>query len=292
MSGDVWIGLLIAGLSRAMIYFLLASGLTLIFGVLKVINFAHGAFYMLGIFICYSFVKLTGSFTLAFLIIPLVFGVLLGGLTETVLFRRVYKAEHVMQLLLSIGVTYIIADVVKIIWGVNPYSLDMPDIFCGIYSVYGITITKYNVFIIVVSLVTALVMFGVLYKTKIGSIIRACTFSREMTLTAGVNVSRVFSLVFAAGIGLAGLASVTAAPMTTGMLGMDTEMIMIVFSIVIIGGAGSIAGALLGATIIGVVESLAVPILPEFAEVIMYVIVAIVLMFRPQGLFGKSEARV
>jgi len=290
MGADVWIGLLIAGLSRAMIYFLLASGLTLIFGVLNVINFAHGAFYMLGIFICYSFIKLTGSFALAFLLIPLICGLVLGGLTETILFRRVYKAEHAMQLLLSIGVTYIIADVVKIIWGVSPYSTDMPEVFYGVFNLGGIIITKYNIFIMVVSLLTALVMFAVLYKTKIGSIIRACTCSREMTCTAGVNVSRVFSLVFMVGVGLAFMASVTAAPITTGMLGMDTEMIMIVFSIVIIGGAGSIAGALLGAVIIGVIESLAVPILPEFAEVIMYIVVAIVLMFRPQGLFGKVEA--
>lgn len=289
MSGDMLIGLIIAGLGRAMIYFLLASGLTLIFGVLKVVNFAHGAFYMLGIFICYSVVQITGSFAVAFLILPLVFGLVLGGLTETVLFRRVYKAEHVMQLLLSIGVTYIIADVVNIIWGVSPYSIDMPEVFLGTFSIGGIPITKYNLFIIGVSLLTALVMFVVLYKTKIGSMIRACTFSREMTLCAGINVKKVFTLVFMAGIGLAGLASVTAAPITTGMLGMDTEMIMIVFSIVIIGGAGSIAGALLGATIIGVVESLAVPILPEFAEVIMYVIVAMVLIFRPEGLFGQSE---
>lgn len=292
MSGDIWISLLIAGLSRAMIYFLLASGLTLIFGVLKVINFAHGAFYMLGIFICYSVVKFTGNFAVAFLVIPLVFGLILGGLTETILFRRVYKAEHVMQLLLSIGVTYMIADVVKIIWGVSPYSVGMPEVFRGFFSWGGITITKYNLFIIAVSLATALAMFAVLYKTKIGSIIRACTYSREMTMTAGVNVSRVFTLVFVAGTALAGLASVAAAPMTTGMLGMDNEMIMIVFSVVIIGGAGSITGALLGATIIGVVEALAVPVLPEFAEVIMYVIVAVVLLFRPQGLFGKSEARV
>lgn len=289
MSGDisVWISLLVAGLSRAMIYFLLAAGLTLIFGVLQVINFAHGAFYMLGVFLCYSFVK-SGNFALAFLAVPLILGIFLGGLTEKYLFRRIYKAEHVMQLLLSFGVIYLVSDAVRIVWGVKPYSVGMPEIFSGVYNLAGVIISKYNLVIMGVSILTAIVMFAILYKTKIGSIIRACTFSREMTMCAGVNVPRVFSFVFMAGIGLAGLASVTAAPIVTGMLGMDVQMVMIVFAIVIIGGAGSIGGALLASTMIGVAEALAVPILPEFAEVLMYVVVAIVLLFRPQGLYGKS----
>ncbi len=278
--------LFIAGISRGMIYFLLAAGLTLIFGTLNVVNFAHGGFYMLGVFLCYTVAK-SMNLGLAFLIVPVLLA-LMGGVAEFFLFRRIYKAEHVMQLLLSIGLTYIISDLVRISWGVAPLSLGMPRLFAGFFNLSGVIIPKYNVFIIAVTLLISLSMFLLLYRTKTGSIVRACTIDAEMTRGVGVDVSLVFLLVFMAGIGLAGLASVMATPIVTGMLGMDAQMIIVAFAVIVVGGVGSIGGALIGALIIGVIESLGIVILPNFAEAFIYIIAMISLFIRPTGLFGKK----
>ena len=163
----------------------------------------------------------------------------------------------------------------------------MSSIFAGFVSIQGILITKYNLFIMGVTLLIALIMFLILYRTKIGSIIRACTIDQEMTRCVGVDVSRVFLLVFMVGVGLAGVASAIAAPIVTGILGMDSQMIIVAFCVVILGGAGSIGGALIAALAIGVIESWGILILPEFAETFMYIIAAVTLFFRPSGLFGK-----
>lgn len=281
----IFVSLFLAGISRAMIYFLLAAGLTLVFGVLHVVNFAHGAFYMLGVYLCYT-VGMRFHFGITYLLVPIIL-ILLGGLTEFFLYRRIYRSEHVMQFLLSFGVIYIISDTVRILWGVTPVSLGMLNTFKGFINIHGITITKYNLFIIGITLLIALSMFLILYRTKIGSIIRACTIDHEMTMCVGINVSRIFLLVFMAGVGLAGVASAIAAPMVTGVLGMDTQMIMVAFCVVIIGGVGNIGGTLIAALITGVVESLGILVLPGFAEVFMYIIVGAILFFRPSGLFGR-----
>lgn len=283
----VLLSLLVAGISRAMIYFLLAAGLTLIFGVLEVVNFAHGAFYMLGVFLSYSFiVGLNFNFAIAFIFITFILA-LIGGLTEYILFRRIYKAEHVMQLLLSFGVVYIISDIVRLKWGVIPKSIGTPGIFQGFFNIHNIIITKYSFFILILTVLIALLMFYVLYKTKTGAILRACALDPEMTRCRGIDVTRVFLLVFMTGVGLAGMAAVAAAPMVTGNLGMDAQMIIVAFSLVIIGGAGSIGGAFVAALIIGIVESLGTLVLPQFAEIFMYIIVVVCLLIRPSGLFGK-----
>jgi branched-chain amino acid transport system permease protein len=268
-----------------MIYFLLASGLTLTFGVLHVVNFAHGSFYMLGIFLCYAITRVF-PFGISLLVIPICLA-LMGALAEFSLFRRIYKAEHVMQLLLSMGIIYIISDTIRIILGVAPKSVSMPSTFQGFYEIQGVVLPKYNIFIIVITILIALGMFLVLYRTKLGSIIRACTIDHEMTRCAGIDVSRVFLLVFAVGIGLAGLASATAAPIVTAILGMDMQMIVLAFCVVIIGGVGNIGGTLIAALIIGIAESLGILIVPQFAEVLIYVIVVVTLFIRPSGLFGK-----
>jgi branched-chain amino acid transport system permease protein len=276
---------LLDGISRGMIYFLLAAGLTLIFGVLNVVNFAHGAFYMLGVYVCFLVVKGL-NLGAAFIIIPIGLA-LAGGLTEFGLFRRIYRAEHAMQLLLSLGIIYIVSDIVRLIWGVTPVTVEMPATFKGFFNLSGVLVAKYNLFIIGITSLIALFMFLILYRTKMGSIIRACTIDPEMTSCAGVNVSRVFLLVFMVGVGLAGMASVTAAPIITAILGMDAQMIIVAFGVVIVGGVGSIGGALIAALIIGIVESLGILILPQFAEAFLYIIVVISLLIRPSGLFGK-----
>ncbi len=279
------LGQLLDGIGRGMIYFLLAAGLTLIFGVMNIVNFAHGVFYMLGVYLCF-FVIREFNLGVGFILVPLILAAA-GAIAEFGLFRRIYKAEHAMQLLLSTGVIYIVSDIVRLVWGVSPVTLEMPAALKGFFNVHGILITKYNLFVISLTILIAAAMFLILYRTKIGSVIRACTVDPEMTICAGVNVSRVFLLVFMVGTGLAGLAAVAAAPMITAVLGMDAQMIIVAFGVVIVGGAGSIGGAFIAALVIGVVECLGILILPQFAEAFLYIIVVISLLLRPSGLFGK-----
>jgi branched-chain amino acid transport system permease protein len=278
------ITLVASGIARGMIYFLLSCGLTIIFGVLGVVNFAHGAFYMLGFYLTVSIAKEIG-FGSSLIVVPLVMAIV-GALAEIGLFRRIYKAGHVLQLLLSVGVIHIISDIVRLVWGLEPKNGEMPALFSGRVDLLGIGMSKYNLFIIGITTLIAIMLIMIIYKTKIGSIVRACVFDEEMTRGVGINVSRVFLYVFMAGIGLAALASVIAYPITSGTLGMDAQMIVIAFCVAIIGGVGSIGGALVAGLVIGVVESLGILILPKYADSFIYVIVVAVLFIRPKGLFS------
>jgi branched-chain amino acid transport system permease protein len=172
------------------------------------------------------------------------------------------------------------------VWGLDPKNGEMPAVFRGRVEIFGLGMSKYNLFIIGISALIAIVLILVLYKTKLGSIIRACVFDEEMTRGVGINVSRVFLLVFMGGIALAAVAAVIAFPITSGSLGMDAQMIIIAFCVAIIGGVGSIGGALISALIIGIVESLGILILPQYADSFIYLIVVAVLFIRPQGLFS------
>ncbi|MCK9275854.1 MAG: branched-chain amino acid ABC transporter permease [Syntrophales bacterium] len=279
------LGTLVAtGIARGMIYFLLSCGLTIIFGVLGVVNFAHGAFYMLAFYLTFTIANAVG-FGSSLILVPVLMA-LIGAIFEAGLFRRIYKAGHVLQLLLSVGIIFIISDIVRLVWGLDPINGDMPALFAGRVDFFGIAMSKYSLFIIVISSLIALGLILTIYKTKFGSIIRACVFDEEMTRGLGINVSRVFLYVFMGGIGLAAVAAVIAYPTTSGMLGMDAQMIIIAFSVAIIGGVGSIGGALIAALIIGIVESLGILIMPRYADSFIYIIVVAVLFVRPQGLFS------
>jgi len=280
------IGLFVAGISRGMIYFLLSSGLTLVFGVLGLLNFAHGTFYMVGVFLCFSVVGWL-NFGFAFLIVPAVL-VILGAIFEIGLLRRIYKAEHIIQLLLTTGLVFILSDVVKLIWGLEPKSISMPGALRGFVNVLGIIIPIYNLFIIAVSTIILLAMLRILYRTKVGSFIRACQIDPDLALATGINYGRVCLLVFTIGCALAGLTAVCAAPMVTAILGMDSHIIIVAFIIVIIGGVGSIKGVLVASLIIGIVESIGISFLPLFSEAFLYAIVVLTLAVRPQGLFGQA----
>jgi branched-subunit amino acid ABC-type transport system permease component len=281
---SVFLTLLFTGISRGMIYFLLSAGLSLIFGVLDVVNFAHGVFYMIGVFICYTISKLFG-FAAAFIATPLIM-FLFGGLIERTIFRRVYSAHHVLHLLLSVGFIYITHDVIRMVWGVEPKSGTIPMLFRGFIEIIGIPVSKYNIFIFFITLAILALMLVFYYKTKWGSITRACVIDRELASCAGINVSVVFSSVFAVGMCLAGIASVTAYPVVTAIIGMDSQMIIVAFIVVVIGGPGSVIGAFIAALTIGIIESVGIILLPRFAEIFMYLLAIAVLLYRPQGLFS------
>lgn len=276
--------LLVSGIARGMIYFLLSCGLTIIFGVLGVVNFAHGAFYMLAFYLTFTLTNAVGFWS-SLILVPILMA-MVGAIAEVVLFRRIYKAGHVLQLLLSVGVIYIISDIIRLVWGLEPINGEMPALFTGRIELFGLVMSKYSLFIIGMSSLIAIVLTLMLYKSKLGSIIRACVFDEEMTRGLGINVSRVFLLVFMGGIGLAAIAAVIAFPFTSGSLGMDSQMIIIAFCVAIIGGVGSVGGALIAALIIGVVESLGILVLPQYADSFIYIIVVAVLFIRPQGLFS------
>jgi len=278
---------LVAGLTRGMLYYLLASGLTLIFGVLGIVNFAHGTFYMISMFLCISIAKVS-NYWVAALCAPIVVA-LLGGLCEIVLLRRIYKAHHLLQILLTFGLVYIGVDVVKLVWGTYPKSLPIIEFLQGGVFIKGIRVPFNSMFIVASSAACAVGLWLAIYKTKWGTIIRACTMDAEIAEALGINVRTLFTLVFMLGIWLGGIAGVVAAPVTGAVAGMDMDVIVICFAIIIVGGVGSLKGALLGALTIGLVESFGLLILPQYSIALAFGVMAIVLIFRPWGLVGKPS---
>jgi len=278
----------VAGLTRGMLYYLLASGLTLIFGVLGVINFAHGTFYMVTVFLTITLAAAT-NYWVAAVLAPLILA-LIGGLCEIFLLRRIYKAHHLLQLLLTFALVYIGVDVVKLAWGTYPKSLPPVELLQGGMFIGGVRLPTSYLFMIAVSAATGIGMWLILYKTKWGTIIRACTIDSEVADALGINVRLLFTLVFMLGIWLAGIGGVVAAPVISATSGMDMEIIILCFAVVIVGGVGSLRGALLGALIIGLVESFGLLILPQFAIAFAFGVMAVVLIIRPTGLLGKPAA--
>jgi branched-chain amino acid transport system permease protein len=276
----------VAGLTRGMLYYLLASGLTLIFGVLGIINFAHGTFYMITVFLTITIAVHT-NYWMAAIFAPVILA-FVGGICEVFLLRRIYKAHHLLQLLLTFALVYIGVDVVKIFWGTYPKSLPQVDLLQGGIFIGGIRLPFSYLYMISVSAATGIALWLILYKTKWGTIIRACTIDSEVADALGINVRMLFTLVFMLGIYLAGIGGVVAAPVIGAVSGMDMEIIILCFAVVIVGGVGSLKGALLGALIIGLVESFGLLVLPQFAIAFIFGVMTIALILRPRGLLGRS----
>lgn len=290
MEISVLLNQLLSGITRAAVLSIFASGLTLVFGVVRVINFAHGSLYMLGTYLCYTFVRLfvdTGApFWLALILVPIALA-FVGGIIEPVLLRRIYLQEHVLQILLTFGLIYIIGDVVKIFWGTDVKSVSRPEILAGAIEVPGGFLPRYNLFLILLATVVSVGLWALLYKTKVGWLIRAASADPETANALGVNVPMLFTLVFMLGAFLAGLAGAAAAPISAAALGMDVEVVILCFIVVIIGGAGSLLGAIVAATLIGLVDSFGILVLPEFTLAFIYILMAVVMIIRPSGLFGQ-----
>jgi branched-chain amino acid transport system permease protein len=276
-----------------MILFLLASGLTLIFGALRVLNFAHGSFYMISAYLSYAVVSTLGessvaSFWVALVVAPIAIGIL-GGLVELAFFRRIYARELEYQLLLTYGLVLIFSDVVRFIWGEDYRSVSRPAILGGRALIAGKPVPVYIIFLIVVAGLIGAGLWLLLYRTKLGRTIRAVVYDRHMVAALGINVPRMYSLVFALGCWLAGLAGGLMAPMGSITLGMDVEIIVECFVVVVVGGMGSILGALLGALLIGEIYAFGILIVPRFALAALFFVMTVVLIVRPWGLLGKPE---
>ena len=282
------------GLTQAMFLFLIASGLTLIFGVLGVLNFAHGSLYMLGAYLSYTIASLFVGRPSAFWV-ALVLGslgvALAGGLIEAVFLRPVYRRAELDQLLVTYALVLIIGDVVKFAWGPDNRSISRPAILAGSVLIGGRDFPTYNLVVIALGPLVAAALWLLLTQTQFGRLIRAAASDREMVGVVGADVSRLFTGVFVLGAWLGGLGGGLAAPVGAIYPGMDVEVIAESFIVVVVGGMGSLTGTLLGSLIIGQLNAFGILFFPRFALLFVYVLMVVVLVVRPWGLLGKPHTR-
>jgi branched-chain amino acid transport system permease protein len=276
------------GLAYAGLLFLVSSGLTLVFGMMSVLNFAHASFYMLGAYFAYSLLQFTGNFWLALIISPILL-LIIGALVERFLLRKVHVLGHVHELLLTFGLAYIIHEVVKWIWGTDPHGLTITGFLAETVNIMGITYPVYRLFVFGVSVVLGLFMWLILFKTRIGIIVRAAVEDSSMVGALGINVPLVFMGVFSVGAALSGLAGVTAGPLLSVDPGMAGAILVDAFVVIVVGGMGSLGGAVLASFIIGELQSFGVLLFPKFSLALIYMLMAIVLIIRPEGLFGEKQ---
>jgi len=277
------------GLAYGMILFLIASGLNVIFGMMGVLNLAHASFFMLSAYLGYQVVALTGSFWLALLFAPLGSAVV-GVAMERFLLRRVHAFGHMGELILTVGVGSIVLAAVKSIWGTESLQLKMPALLSGRVSIAGLDYPVYRLFIIGLALVILAVMTLLLYRTRLGKIVRAAVSDAGMVNALGINIPLVFMLVFGVGVWMAGVAGVAIAPILTVFPGLADQVGMDAFIVVVTGGFGSLAGAFVVSLIFGLLSSYGVQFLSQLAPVLIVAFMAIVLAIRPHGLFGARES--
>ena len=277
----------LVGLSRAMILFIVTSGLSFVLGVLRVPYVAHGSLYMIGAFAAHSIATVFGGgsmgFWLALVIAPLVVA-LISLIAERSLFCHLYEREHLMLLLFTFALTLILGDLTKIVWGADYRSITAPAMLQGSVTIFGSPFPKYNLFLIISGPVVAIGLWLFSTKTKMGKIARAAAVDMEMVGAIGINVSWVFAFAFVLGCLLAGLGGALVSPTTSVALGMDHDIIIEAFLIVTIGGLGNMWGAMVGSLIFGITQSYGVLFWPQFAIVFPYVAVVIVLTWRPTGM--------
>ncbi len=282
---------ILVGLSKATILFIVSSGLSLVLGVLRIPNIAHGSLYMIGAFLTYSvcafFSHSQAGFWIALVAAPIIVA-FISLIIERGLFCHLYEREHLMLLLFTFALTLVFSDLVKLIWGSDYRSLSPPPFLQGSFSVFDFPFPRYNLFLLFMGPLVAAGLWFLTNKTKIGKIARAAAVDREMVGAVGINVSLVFAWVFVIGCFLAGFGGALVAPTQNITQGMDHSIIIEAFLIVIIGGLGNIWGALLGAVIFGLTDSIGILIWPQFAIVFPYMAVVIVLMFKPKGLLKST----
>jgi len=277
------------GLIVGSLLFLVAAGLTLIFGVLGVVNFAHGSFYMLGAYLALTAYRLTGNFAMAVLAAGIGVG-LFGFFFERFLMRRVYKADVLMQLLVCYALVLMMDDVVKIVWGAEFLSMGMPEAFqAPPFFIAGGVVPVFYVYLIAAAMLIALTLWIILTFTRTGKIIRAAAQNPTMTSALGINTSLIYAAVFAFGGVLAGLAGGLAAPVRSMSPGMGFSILIESFIVTVIGGMGSVSGALVGALLIGLIRAFGTIGFPLFVEGLMFLAMVIILILRPNGLLGKES---
>ncbi|GAA4015551.1 branched-chain amino acid ABC transporter permease [Actimicrobium antarcticum] len=278
---------IIIGLSLGMLLFLLASGLTLIFGMLGVINFAHGALYMLGAYLCFDVSHRSGSFTLGVLVATATVG-LVGMAMERFTLRPLYNRPHFYQLILTFGFILVITEAVKIFWGLGYKEVTMPEMLSGTVDMFDSTIPIYRLFIIGFGATVSLGLFLVLERSTFGMLVRAASSDGEMVQLLGLPASRIRTSVFGFGAALAGLAGAISTPLFPIELGMATTTIIDCFVVIILGGLGNIRGVVAAALLIGMVRAVGYTFMPSWVDVLTFALLIVTLLTRPQGLFSRQ----
>ncbi len=290
MAASLLFGQFLGGLTTAMFLFLIASGLSLVFGVMRVLNFAHGSFYMLGAYLAWQVVRwlapALGAFWPAALAAAL--GVaLLGGLIERLLLRHLYGREELYQLLFTYALVLILGDAAKAIWGTQQLSVSRPPILVGGFDLFGSTVPYYNVFIVLIGPAIALAVWLSLMRTSAGRMVRAAALDREMLGALGANVGAIYTGMFVVSSFLAGLSGALVTPIESIVPGMDVEIIVEAFIVVVIGGLGSFWGTFWGSVIYGQVLSFGILVFPSFSIFSVFALMAVILIVRPWGLMGR-----
>ena len=276
---------LLNSVQYGLLLFMLAAGLTLIFGIMGVVNLAHGSFYMLGAYLAYSLSGLLGSLTLAILV-GVALSVLFGLALEWLLFRHFYARDHLDQVLLTFGLIYIFEELRSILWGDDVHGVTIPALLsASIPLTENLSYPVYRLFMSGVCVTLALGLYWLIAKTRLGMKIRAGAFNRDMTEALGINIKLIHAVVFALGVGLAAVAGMIAAPISSVYPNMGSQVLIMCFVVVVIGGIGSVRGALISALLVGLVDTFGKVLLPSVSGMLVYMLMAAVLLWKPEGLF-------
>ena len=278
---------LLNSVQYGLLLFMLAAGLTLIFGIMGVVNLAHGSFYMLGAYLAWSLSAATGSLGLAILlgtVLSIVFGLAL----EWLLFRHFYERDHLDQVLLTFGLIYIFEEMRSIVWGDDVHGVPVPEFLgASIQLTHNLSYPHYRLFMSGICIVLAIGLYLLISKTRLGMRIRAGAFNREMTEALGINIKLIHAIVFALGVALAAVAGMIAAPVSSVYPNMGSQVLIMCFVVVVIGGIGSVRGAMIAALLVGLVDTFGKVLLPGVSGMLVYVLMAAVLLWKPEGLFKQ-----
>ena len=276
------------GVQYGMLLFLVASGLTLIFGIMGIINLAHGSFYMVGAYLAFSLAGLLGNFWLA-LATGIVAALALGAALEWLVMKHLYERDHLDQVLLTYGLILVFEELRSLLWGDDVHGVQVPELLA--FSIPLTDNLSYQTYRLAMSALCALIalgMYWLIQRTRLGMMIRAGSVDRNMVQSLGIDIGLLYRLVFALGVALAALAGMLAAPVSSVFPGMGGQVLIISFVVVVIGGLGSVKGALIAALAIGLADTFGKVLLPQIAGMIVYLLMAAVLLWRPQGLFGRA----
>jgi branched-chain amino acid transport system permease protein len=283
LEPQFWPEQILNSLQFSMLLFLLAIGLSVVFGLMDYLNLSHGTIYMFAAYVAFSITQLGGSFWAALALAPLI-AAGVGLLLYFVLLKRAEKSGHLTQVLLTVGVIYMGTDLIRIGYGDLPKGVLQPEILSGTISLFGVPYPAYRLFIIALGLTVMAALYVGLERTRLGALVRAGVDDRATAETLGIDIAKVFMLVFGIGTYLAGLAGVVAAPVFGVYPGMDVSIIILVLIVVVVGGLGSLKGVIIGSLLIGFADTFGKLLLPQFAMMMIYLVMALVLIFRPSGL--------
>jgi len=278
---------LLNSVQYGLLLFMLAAGLTLIFGIMGVVNLAHGSFYMLGAYLAYAISGQFGSLTLA-IVGGTALAVLFGLALEWLLFRHFYQRDHLDQVLLTFGLIYLFEELRSLAWGDDVHSVQIPELLrASIPLTDNLSYPVYRLFVAGLCIALAMGLYLLINKTRLGMKIRAGAFNRDMAEALGVNIKLIHALVFGLGVGLAAFAGIVAAPISSVYPNMGSQVLIMCFVVVVIGGIGSVRGALISALLVGLVDTFGKVLLPQMAGMLVYMLMAAVLLWKPEGLFKQ-----